>query len=82
MLWINDIGVPAEKIKGFYRDENGKSDNFWKNGAGPWGPCSEIYYDRGEKQGCGSPDCKVGCECDRFMEIWNNVFTQFESDGN
>ena len=61
---------------------HGDCDNFWEHGAGPCGPCSEIYYDRGEKYGCGSPDCKVGCECDRFMEVWNNVFTQFESDGN
>ena len=60
---------------------NGECDNFWEHGAGPCGPCSEIYYDRGEKYGCGKPDCKVGCECDRFMEIWNNVFTQFDGDG-
>ncbi len=80
-IWTDEIGVPAEKITKFYRDENGKSDNFWEHGAGPCGPCSEIYYDRGEKYGCGKPDCKVGCECDRFMEVWNNVFTQFESDG-
>ena len=80
-IWTKEIGVPAEKITRFYRDENGKSDNFWEHGAGPCGPCSEIYYDRGEKYGCGSPDCKVGCECDRFMEVWNNVFTQYEGDG-
>ena len=80
-IWTKEIGVPAEKITRFYRDENGKCDNFWEHGAGPCGPCSEIYYDRGEKYGCGKPDCKVGCECDRFMEVWNNVFTQFESDG-
>lgn len=80
-IWIRDIGVPAEKITRFYRDENGKCDNFWEHGAGPCGPCSEIYYDRGIKYGCGSPDCKVGCECDRFMEVWNNVFTQFDGDG-
>ncbi len=80
-IWTNVIGVPAERITRFYRDENGKCDNFWEHGAGPCGPCSEIYYDRGEKYGCGSPDCKVGCECDRFMEVWNNVFTQFEGDG-
>ncbi len=80
-IWVNEIGVPAERITRFYRDENGACDNFWEHGAGPCGPCSEIYYDRGEKYGCGSPDCKVGCECDRFMEVWNNVFTQFESDG-
>ena len=80
-IWVNEIGVAPEKITRFYRDENGKCDNFWEHGAGPCGPCSEIYYDRGEKYGCGNPDCKVGCECDRFMEVWNNVFTQFESDG-
>ena len=81
-IWVNKVGVPAEKITRFYRDpETGACDNFWEHGAGPCGPCSEIYYDRGEKYGCGSPDCKVGCECDRFMEVWNNVFTQFESDG-
>ncbi len=80
-IWTDEIGVPAGKITKFYRDENGKSDNFWEHGAGPCGPCSEIYYDRGIKYGCGKPDCKVGCECDRFMEVWNNVFTQFESDG-
>ncbi len=80
-IWVNEIGVAPEKITRFYRDENGKCDNFWEHGAGPCGPCSKIYYDRGEKYGCGSPDCKVGCECDRFMEVWNNVFTQFESDG-
>ena len=80
-IWVNEIGVAPERITRFYRDENGKCDNFWEHGAGPCGPCSEIYYDRGEKYGCGSPDCKVGCECDRFMEVWNNVFTQIESDG-
>lgn len=80
-IWNKEIGVPAEKITRFYRDENGKCDNFWEHGAGPCGPCSEIYYDRGLKYGCGSPDCKVGCECDRFIEVWNNVFTQFEGDG-
>ena len=80
-IWNKVIGVPAEKITRFYRDENGKCDNFWEHGAGPCGPCSEIYYDRGEKYGCGSPDCKVGCECDRFMEVWNNVFTQYNGDG-
>ncbi|HBI63268.1 MAG TPA: alanine--tRNA ligase [Lachnospiraceae bacterium] len=80
-IWTEEIGVPAEKITRFYRDEDGKCDNFWEHGAGPCGPCSEIYYDRGEKYGCGKPDCKVGCECDRFMEIWNNVFTQFDGDG-
>ncbi|MBO5337743.1 MAG: alanine--tRNA ligase [Lachnospiraceae bacterium] len=81
-IWTKEIGVPAEKITRFYRDENGDCDNFWEHGAGPCGPCSEIYYDRGIKYGCGKPDCKVGCDCDRFMEVWNNVFTQFESDGN
>lgn len=81
-IWTKDIGVAGDRITRFERDENGDCDNFWEHGAGPCGPCSEIYYDRGEKYGCGSPDCKVGCECDRFMEVWNNVFTQFESDGN
>ena len=80
-IWNQNIGIPAEKITRFYREEDGTCDNFWEHGAGPCGPCSEIYYDRGEKYGCGSPDCKVGCECDRFMEVWNNVFTQYESDG-
>lgn len=80
-IWTREIGVPEEKITRFYRDENGKCDNFWEHGAGPCGPCSEIYYDRGIKYGCGKPDCKVGCECDRFMEVWNNVFTQFDNDG-
>ncbi|MDE6926458.1 MAG: alanine--tRNA ligase, partial [Acetatifactor sp.] len=80
-IWNKEIGVPAEKITRFYRDENGDCDNFWEHGAGPCGPCSEIYYDRGAAYGCGKPDCKVGCDCDRFMEVWNNVFTQFESDG-
>lgn len=80
-IWTKKMGIPAEKITRFYRDENGKCDNFWEHGAGPCGPCSEIYYDRGEEYGCGSPDCKVGCECDRFMEVWNNVFTQFDGDG-
>ncbi len=75
-IWNKEMGIPAERIFRF-----GKADNFWEHGAGPCGPCSEIYYDRGEKYGCGSPDCTVGCECDRYMEIWNNVFTQFESDG-
>ena len=75
-IWNKDMNIPAEKIFKF-----GKADNFWEHGAGPCGPCSEIYYDRGEKYGCGSPDCTVGCECDRYIEVWNNVFTQFESDG-
>lgn len=81
-IWTNEIGVPAGKITRFYRDENGECDNFWEHGAGPCGPCSEIYYDRGEEYGCGKPDCKVGCDCDRFMEVWNNVFTQFDGDGH
>lgn len=81
-IWTKEVGVPAERITRFYRDpETGECDNFWEHGAGPCGPCSEIYYDRGEKYGCGKPDCKVGCDCDRFMEVWNNVFTQFEGDG-
>lgn len=81
-IWNKEVGVPAERITRFYRDpETGECDNFWEHGAGPCGPCSEIYYDRGEKYGCGSPDCKVGCDCDRFMEVWNNVFTQFNGDG-
>ena len=75
-IWNKEMGIPAERIFRF-----GKADNFWEHGAGPCGPCSEIYYDRGEEYGCGSPDCTVGCECDRYMEIWNNVFTQFENDG-
>lgn len=81
-IWVNEIGVPEEKITRFYRDENGECDNFWEHGAGPCGPCSEIYYDRGVEYGCGKPDCKVGCDCDRFMEVWNNVFTQFDGDGH
>ncbi len=80
-IWNKEIGVPAEKITRFYRDEDGKCDNFWEHGAGPCGPCSEIYYDRGLKYGCDRPDCKVGCECDRFIEVWNNVFTQYDGDG-
>ena len=76
-IWHNEIGIPEEKIFRF-----GKADNFWEHGSGPCGPCSEIYYDRGEKYGCGKPDCTVGCECDRFMEVWNNVFSQFDNDGN
>ncbi|MBR5529501.1 MAG: alanine--tRNA ligase, partial [Oscillospiraceae bacterium] len=75
-IWNKQIGIPAENIFRF-----GKKDNFWEHGSGPCGPCSEIYYDRGEKYGCGSPDCKVGCECDRYMEVWNNVFSQFDNDG-
>ncbi|MDE6957487.1 MAG: alanine--tRNA ligase [Lachnospiraceae bacterium] len=75
-IWNKVMGIPAERIFRF-----GKADNFWEHGAGPCGPCSEIYYDRGEKYGCGSEDCTVGCDCDRYMEIWNNVFTQFDNDG-
>ena len=76
-IWVNKIGVdPAHVVR------LGKADNFWEHGTGPCGPCSEIYFDRGEKYGCGSPDCKPGCDCDRFMEIWNNVFSQFNNDGN
>ena len=75
-IWNKEIGVPDDRIFRF-----GKEDNFWEHGAGPCGPCSEIYYDRGEKYGCGKPGCTVGCDCDRYMEVWNNVFTQFENDG-
>ena len=75
-IWNKEVGIPAERIFRF-----GKEDNFWEHGAGPCGPCSEIYYDRGEKYGCGKPECTVGCDCDRYMEVWNNVFTQFENDG-
>ena len=82
-IWNKEIGVDADRITRFYRDPvTGECDNFWEHGAGPCGPCSEIYYDRGEKYGCGKPDCKVGCDCDRFMEVWNNVFTQFNGDGH
>ena len=75
-IWTKEVGVPADHIFRF-----GKKDNFWEHGSGPCGPCSEIYYDRGEKYGCGKPDCVVGCECDRYMEVWNNVFSQFNNDG-
>ena len=75
-IWRDKIGVPEEHIV-----KLGKADNFWEHGSGPCGPCSEIYFDRGIKYGCGSPDCKPGCDCDRFMEIWNNVFSQFNNDG-
>ena len=75
-IWKNKIGVPEEHIVRL-----GKADNFWEHGSGPCGPCSEIYFDRGSERGCGSPDCKPGCDCDRFMEIWNNVFSQFNNDG-
>ncbi len=82
-IWTKEIGVAPDRITRFYRDpETGECDNFWEHGAGPCGPCSEIYYDRGEKYGCGKPDCKVGCDCDRYMEVWNNVFTQFNGDGH
>ena len=76
-IWNKEIGIPADRIFKF-----GKEDNFWEHGSGPCGPCSEVYYDRGEKYGCGKPDCTVGCDCDRYMEIWNDVFTQFDNDGN
>ena len=76
-IWHEQEGIPAERIFRF-----GKEDNFWEHGAGPCGPCSEIYYDRGEKYGCGKPTCTVGCDCDRYMEVWNNVFTQFNNDGH
>ena len=75
-IWNKEMGIAAERIFKF-----GKADNFWEHGSGPCGPCSEIYYDRGEKYGCGKPDCTVGCDCDRYMEVWNNVFTQFDNDG-
>ena len=75
-IWNKKMGIPADRIFRF-----GKEDNFWEHGSGPCGPCSEIYYDRGEKYGCGKPTCTVGCDCDRYMEIWNNVFTQFDGDG-
>ena len=76
-IWTKEVGVDPSHMVRF-----GKEDNFWEHGAGPCGPCSEIYFDRGADKGCGSPDCKVGCECDRFIEVWNLVFTQFENDGN
>ena len=76
-IWTKEIGVPEERMTRL-----GKKDNFWEHGAGPCGPCSEIHYDRGEKYGCGKPDCRPGCDCDRFMEVWNNVFSQFDNDGN
>ena len=76
-IWTKEVGVDPSHMVRF-----GKADNFWEHGAGPCGPCSEIYFDRGPSKGCGSPDCKVGCECDRFIEVWNLVFTQFENDGN
>ena len=76
-IWNKQIGIPADRIFRF-----GKEDNFWEHGSGPCGPCSEIYYDRGPEYGCGKPDCTVGCDCDRYMEIWNNVFSQFDNDGH
>ena len=76
-IWVNRIGVDPNHVV-----RMGKADNFWEHGQGPCGPCSEIYFDRGEKYGCGSPDCKPGCDCDRYMEIWNNVFSQFNNDGS
>ena len=76
-IWTKEVGVDPSHMVRF-----GKEDNFWEHGAGPCGPCSEIYFDRGPDKGCGSPDCKVGCDCDRFIEVWNLVFTQFENDGN
>ena len=75
-IWVNEVGIRPERIVRF-----GKEDNFWEHGSGPCGPCSEIYFDRGADKGCGSPDCKVGCDCDRYIEVWNLVFTQFDSDG-
>ncbi len=75
-IWNKVIGIPAENIFRF-----GKADNFWEHGAGPCGPCSEVYYDRGPEHGCGKPGCTVGCECDRYIEVWNNVFSQFVNDG-
>jgi len=76
-IWNKEVGIPADRIFRF-----GKEDNFWEHGSGPCGPCSEIYYDRGEKYGCGKEGCTVGCDCDRYMEVWNNVFSQFDNDGN
>ena len=76
-IWNKKIGIPADRIYKF-----GKEDNFWEHGTGPCGPCSEIYYDRGEKYGCGKPTCTVGCDCDRYVEVWNIVFTQFDNDGH
>jgi len=76
-IWNKEMGIPAERIFRF-----GKADNFWEHGAGPCGPCSEIYFDRGPEYGCGKPDCTVGCDCDRYMEVWNNVFSQFDNDGH
>ena len=76
-IWRDEIGIPESRITRL-----GKDDNFWEHGSGPCGPCSEIYFDRGEEYGCGKPDCAPGCDCDRYMEVWNNVFSQFDNDGN
>ena len=76
-IWHEEVGIPADRIYRF-----GKADNFWEHGSGPCGPCSEIYYDRGEKYGCGKPGCTVGCDCDRYIEVWNNVFSQYDNDGH
>ena len=76
-IWRDEIGIPERRITRL-----GKEDNFWEHGSGPCGPCSEIYFDRGEEYGCGKPDCAPGCDCDRYMEVWNNVFSQFDNDGN
>ena len=76
-IWRDEVGIPAERIFRF-----GKEDNFWEHGSGPCGPCSEIYYDRGAEYGCGKPGCTVGCDCDRYLEVWNNVFSQFDNDGH
>ena len=76
-IWRDEIGIPESRITRL-----GKDDNFWEHGSGPCGPCSEIYFDRGEAYGCGKPDCAPGCDCDRYMEVWNNVFSQFDNDGN
>ena len=75
-IWTKKVGIPEDHMVRF-----GKEDNFWEHGSGPCGPCSEIYFDRGPEFGCGKPDCKVGCDCDRYMEVWNLVFSQFDSDG-
>ena len=76
-IWTKKVGIPEDHMVRF-----GKEDNFWEHGSGPCGPCSEIYFDRGPEFGCGKPDCRVGCDCDRYMEVWNLVFSQFDSDGN
>ena len=76
-IWTRKVGIAPDHMV-----RMGKEDNFWEHGSGPCGPCSEVYYDRGERYGCGKPDCTVGCDCDRYMEIWNLVFSQYDSDGN